>query len=176
MTTMERLMAAGNDLADWDMEELLRGKRRDKNGNFGGRPTKMIPREVHDELARRVKSQVAHELRGWVMEHTIPIMDRAAKLHEIQDPEKFTREKQALDLQLKAVHDMLDRLVVSKSETLEISGTLKHELIVEEVTLRREDFADDHWTDDGFVEDAEVISSERLDDGDADAADDDWEF
>lgn len=44
-------------LDDWDEEELERGYRRDKNGNFCGRPPKYIPFVVAMELSRRAKIQ-----------------------------------------------------------------------------------------------------------------------
>jgi hypothetical protein len=41
------------DLSDWDDDELLRGTRRDKNGNFRGHPPKLIPAQCLQELNRR---------------------------------------------------------------------------------------------------------------------------
>lgn len=43
----------GDSLDDWDDEELMRGRRRNKNGGFTGRPAKVIPAEVAKELTRR---------------------------------------------------------------------------------------------------------------------------
>lgn len=40
-------------IKDWDMEELERGYRRSTNGTFHGRPPKIVPRAVIDELHRR---------------------------------------------------------------------------------------------------------------------------
>lgn len=48
------------NIEDLDMEELLKGQIRDKNGSFGGRPPKLIPRAFHvkvtQELLHRAES------------------------------------------------------------------------------------------------------------------------
>lgn len=41
-------------VADLDDEELQRGQVRDKNGNFSGRPSSIVPRKFHDEIVRRL--------------------------------------------------------------------------------------------------------------------------
>lgn len=43
----------GQSLDDWDDEELMRGRRRNKHGGFTGRHPKVIPAEVARELTRR---------------------------------------------------------------------------------------------------------------------------
>jgi hypothetical protein len=49
------------DLSAWDDEELLRGQRRDRNGNFTGVPPKVVPQVVHAQRVRRTMSK-AHEI------------------------------------------------------------------------------------------------------------------
>lgn len=39
---------------DLDDEELAKGYPRDKNGKFSGRPPKMVPRVMQDEMTRRL--------------------------------------------------------------------------------------------------------------------------
>lgn len=149
------------DLSDWDMEELIRGYRRAKNGTFAGRPPLVVPREVHDELAKRVKSQVAHELRGLVAEKVVPVM------RKILEGEVDPADAPGLRLQMQVAQDLLDRFVVSKSEKIEIAGTMKHENIIESVTIDRS--LDDGEDD---IVDAEIVEEEE-DLGDWD--DEEWE-
>lgn len=42
-----------DDLSEWDEEELRRGRRRDKNGNFNGRDPVVVPMAVHREMTKR---------------------------------------------------------------------------------------------------------------------------
>lgn len=51
------ILRGEEELADWDEEELIRGQRRDKNGGWVGRPPKVVPRALHDELVRRKLSE-----------------------------------------------------------------------------------------------------------------------
>ena len=41
----------------WDEEELIRGQRKGRNGKFQGRPPKMVPKALHDELVKRKLSK-----------------------------------------------------------------------------------------------------------------------
>ena len=47
------VLAGEDDLTQWTDEELLRGRRRDKNGMFTGKPNKVIPIQCVRELTRR---------------------------------------------------------------------------------------------------------------------------
>jgi hypothetical protein len=47
------IMYDGASLEDWDDEELLRGRRRSKNGKFSGRAPRIVPAALHHELTRR---------------------------------------------------------------------------------------------------------------------------
>ena len=51
------------DLSVWTEEELIRGQRRNKNGYFQGRPPKIVPKAVHNELVRRRLSRAGEILR-----------------------------------------------------------------------------------------------------------------
>lgn len=51
------------DLSSWDDEELLRGARRSKNGNFVGKPPNVVPAAIHQERTRRVMSKAYDLLR-----------------------------------------------------------------------------------------------------------------
>lgn len=50
-------------LDDWDDEELIRGYRRERSGKFGQAP-KFIPREVQQEIFRRIVTRGDKHMRG----------------------------------------------------------------------------------------------------------------
>ena len=52
------------DLSLWDEEELLRGQRRSRNGDFQGSKPKVVPKRIHDELVRRTLSKAHETLRS----------------------------------------------------------------------------------------------------------------
>jgi hypothetical protein len=47
------VLAGHDDVTTWDDEELAHGRRRDTNGNFTGRPPRLIPHMCWVELKRR---------------------------------------------------------------------------------------------------------------------------
>lgn len=57
------ILAGDTDLRQWDDEELLRGQRRSKNGQFHGSAPKVVPTSVHRELTRRRLSKSYELLR-----------------------------------------------------------------------------------------------------------------
>ena len=50
---MAAVMNGQEDVTEWDDEELLHGKRRDKLGRFQGKPPRLVPAECLRELTRR---------------------------------------------------------------------------------------------------------------------------
>ena len=57
------ILNGDEDVRQWDDEELRRGQRRNKNGGWSGRPPKIVPKAVHDELVRRQYDAAARILR-----------------------------------------------------------------------------------------------------------------
>ena len=148
------------DVSDWDLEELIRGYRRAKDGSFRGRPPQVVPREVHEELAKRVKNDVAHQLLEVVQEHVKPTLEKILEA-------KYMAPEDVPGLRLKAqvAQDLLDRFVVGKNETIEIKGNLKHEAVIADVTVNRTlELEED--------EDEDIVDAEVVDEADAE----DWEF
>lgn len=46
---------AGKPVDEWDLEELARGRPRDKRGGFAGKPPAYMPRAVHERIAERFR-------------------------------------------------------------------------------------------------------------------------
>ena len=49
-------------IEEWDLEELARGRPRDKNGNFRGATPHFITREIHERAMERFKTVVKSEV------------------------------------------------------------------------------------------------------------------
>lgn len=61
--TNTAIMRGEEDLSLWSDEELKRGQRRDKNGNWSGRPPKVVPLALYHELNSRTMRRVQEHLR-----------------------------------------------------------------------------------------------------------------
>lgn len=61
---MEKLLAGVITVEDLDDMELARGQCRDTAGGFTGRPPRIIPREMHQEMLRRLFERSDELLQG----------------------------------------------------------------------------------------------------------------
>lgn len=97
------------DLADWDEEELKRGQRRDRNGNFVGRPPEVVPKRIHDELVRRTLSKAQAKLVD-NLDEGIDILINLAKGADVDDK-----------VRLQAVKEIMDRVMGKAADRIEVS-------------------------------------------------------
>src|SRR6478752_5482531 len=58
----EEFEALWKPIEDWDLEELSRGRPRDVNGGFKGRPPKWITREIHERSMQMFAAAMKTEL------------------------------------------------------------------------------------------------------------------
>lgn len=162
------LICGEDDVEKWDDEELLRGRRRAKDGTFRGGEPVLIPAQVYEEFKRRQLERVEQAFMENVAAAAQNLADMAADKN--------------LDaaIRLRAQKMLLDRVLGRPTESVEVRGHLKHEQVIEQVTINRDELA--ATTDD--IVDAEVVEDDgfdfdwegdtghtvRMDDGD------DWDF
>ena len=87
-----------------DLEELRRGRRRDKHGGWRGKDPKIVPKAIHDEWVSRQFEQVHQELADAVL----PAVKRLGAI--------ATADFVDHDIQLKAIEMILVR-VFGKPDT-----------------------------------------------------------
>lgn len=106
------IMNGEEDLSDWDMEELRRGRRRDKHGGWRGKDPKIVPKLIFDEWVSRQFEEVHKELAS----ASLPAVQRLSELatHPGIDPET----------QLKAIAMIMDRVFGKPTENVSIQAKL----------------------------------------------------
>lgn len=62
VTEQEMRVMAKKPIEEWDNEELARGRPRNINGTFAGRPPKWVSREIHEEAMNRFQSVIKTEM------------------------------------------------------------------------------------------------------------------
>lgn len=103
------------DVSTWDEEELIRGRPRDKNGHFRGRPPTLLPRELYDELRRRTLTEYEEHVR----QALIPAIKALREIAEGNaDPDTAA-------VQVRAIQEILNRAVGKPKERVEISHEIK---------------------------------------------------
>lgn len=88
-----------DDLSDWTDEELRRGQRAGKNGDFSGRPPKVVARKIHDEIIKR-KLRKATELLKTSSWKAVKVLAEIA-----------TDRQADYSIRLKAATEILDRSI-----------------------------------------------------------------
>lgn len=92
---------------DWDDEELVRGFRRNRSGNFG-RPPKFIPREVQQEAFRRLVHRGEGKLRGAYIKTIDNLIDLAHS--STSDKVRLEAQKELLN---RVVGKVPDRMMIA---------------------------------------------------------------
>jgi hypothetical protein len=83
-------------IAEWDAEELARGRPRAKDGSFGGRPPTWITREVHEEAITRFRQFI----RDGMNSHTTLALKTLAEI--MQDKELDDKGRPVVPISTKA--------------------------------------------------------------------------
>lgn len=100
-----RILAGEDEVAEWDDEELWRGRRRDKSGGFRGRDPSLVPVGVHRELNQRKFGEQAYEvLKDSVVEAV------EYQVEVMRDPDADPA------LRMRAAEDIINR-ILGKPET-----------------------------------------------------------
>lgn len=59
-----KVLMGGRDIEDWDLEELARGRPKNKNGDFSGAAPKWITRELHERCMELFKERVRTDMKS----------------------------------------------------------------------------------------------------------------
>jgi hypothetical protein len=76
LTPEEQEVLWGKDIHSWDLEELARGRPRDKKGQFKGAAPGFISRQMHEEIIARFETIVREEMNG----HTVDALKLLGKV------------------------------------------------------------------------------------------------
>jgi hypothetical protein len=103
------ILNGDEDLSLWSEEELIRGQRRDRNGRWSGRPPKIVPAAVHNELVRRRLSAAGEVLRE-------SLVDAVTLLREVvQDKDALYSDR------IRAANLIMDRVLGKAPEQVRLS-------------------------------------------------------
>jgi hypothetical protein len=126
--TMTNILVGNEDLSTWDVEELRHGRRRDKNGKFQGRPPTLLPRNLFEELAKRLFGEAQQKLLDMLM----PALDA---LEAIIDGEDISKEDA---IRLKAIESVMNRVLGKQPDTVVAAGADKKYQRIERTTIDRD--------------------------------------
>lgn len=79
---LELLAEVTKPLEEWDEEELARGRTRDKNGGWSGRPPKWITPKLRQEALKRFEQGTLEKMRGQ-FGHAIDVVESLMKSTDV---------------------------------------------------------------------------------------------
>lgn len=97
-----------DDISTWDDEELAMGRRRDVNGNFTGKPPRLIPAACYQELKRRQVFDAESTLGRRVAKAAEYLADVADGIEE------------PVTGRIRACESLLDRVVGKPKESVDV--------------------------------------------------------
>jgi len=123
------VLTGRDDPRDWDDEELLHGRRRDRKGGFAGNDPTVIPKAVQDELTRRMMRK-AHARIQKMNEDALDTLEHLMTGADVDDK-----------VRIKAVEMILNRNIGKVPERMEIGAVSQpwESLVVEAITYGDEE-------------------------------------
>lgn len=93
---------------DLDDEELARGQLKDKNGNFSGRPPKLIPQELVQAMRREWLGRAEAKLREALMDSGIGTLVALAKDRNVDESVRLRASQTIIDRCMGKVPDKIE--------------------------------------------------------------------
>ncbi len=138
------LILLGEEKLDgWTTEELMMGRRKDRNGKLRGQHPKVVPKIVHDELVKRTLDAAAEKLRSNLSEAVDVLTEIVGD--ESVDPKE----------RLKAVSMVMDRVMGKSPDRIKVEGGSRWKNALNaSIVATDEDVANAEVDDDEEYEDA----------------------
>lgn len=114
-----RVLTGIDDPADWDDEEIERGRRRDINGNWQGRSPEVIPAAVVNERIKRQQSDT-HRRLNELLKISVDVLEAVLTGADVDAKER-----------LAAVKMVMDRTLGKEVQKVEVIAPAKWEVALE---------------------------------------------
>ena len=111
----------GKDVSEWDMEELARGRPRNKNGTFSGPAPTWISRQLHEEIVRRFETVVKDEMNG----QTIDALKVLTKVLTDEEVDTKGRRRTPRSVQVDVAKFLLEHVVGKPKTRVEADISVK---------------------------------------------------
>lgn len=127
------ILIGREDLSTWDMEELRRGRKRDKNGGWQGRDPVIVAKAVHDELVKRTLDEAQRIMRE-NLESAVTMLTDLATNPGVEPKDR-----------LKAIDMIMNRVMGRDPQKIELEGESKFEAaIAHSIVSLPEELVDQH--------------------------------
>lgn len=106
---------------DWDLEELARGRPRNAQGTFAGRPPSYISREIHEKAMDRFKEMVRTDMRS----HTVIAMNVLKDILEDDDIDEKGKPTTPASVKVDVAKFLIEHLVGKPTQPIQADINVK---------------------------------------------------
>lgn len=118
-------------LAEWDPEELARGRPRNKRGDFRGMPPKWITREMHEAIMNRFNAVVNTEMRA----HTVSALQVVHRVMNDDTTDNRGKSLVAPGTKLDAAKFLIEHQVGKPTQRVETDISVKLQGLLAHATV-----------------------------------------
>lgn len=124
---MDRLSAREKDallrkpMDQWDIEELARGRPRDKNGNFTGQAPTWITREMHEKSIDLFKDMIRTDMQS----HTVRAMEVLRDVLDNEDEDDRGKPTVPAGVKVDVAKFLLEHLIGKPTQPIQADISLK---------------------------------------------------
>lgn len=111
----------GKPVEEWDLEELAKGRPRNAQGNFAGRPPSYISREIHEKAMERFKEMVRTDMRS----HTVIAMDIMKKIMLDDDIDEKGKPTTPASVKVDVAKFLIEHLVGKPTQPIQNDINIK---------------------------------------------------
>jgi len=132
LTAREQTALLGKPMEEWDLEELARGRPRDKNGNFTGVAPKWVTRAMHEKSIELFKEMMRTDMRS----HTVRAMEVLRELLDNEDIDDKGKPIVAPGVKADTAKFLLEHLLGKPTQPIEADISIKLQGILGSVLVQ----------------------------------------
>lgn len=119
--TMREDVLITKPIEEWDLEELAKGRPKDRDGFFRGRPPTVMPRQLHEEIVNRFAEIVKTEMRG----HTVAAMKVLGEIIDSDERDENGKPIVSANVKLDATKFLIEHIIGKPKQRVETDISVK---------------------------------------------------
>jgi len=160
-TKQEESALMGKPLEKWDLEELARGRPKDKNGNFTGAKPQWITQAVHERAMDLFKDKIRGDMRSL----TARGMDKLAELMESDEVDDKGKPIVPPSVQADIAKYMIEHLVGKPTQPIQQEISIKLQGLLAGSLVQPEEVTRGDYVLSSSSATVDIIDVDEVDDG-----------
>lgn len=160
-TKQEQTALMGKPIEKWDIEELARGRTRDKNGNFSGAKPQWITQAVHEQAMDLFKERIRGDMRSL----TARGMEKLAELMESDEVDEKGKPLVPPSVQADIAKYLIEHLVGKPTQPIQQEISVKLQGLLAGSLVQPMELVKDGYVLSSSSATVDIMDAEEVDDG-----------